>query len=194
MNYKVLKIAILGESYVGKSDLCSVIANREPEKEYNCTIGVDFFTKYIEYTPLDKYKITIWDLSGARRFQSIVLSYIRLNNFLIFCYSAEDKNTFLEIERRYILYKHNGYLANKTIFIVACKIDSQKIDPEYEEWGKYLSSTIGCGFYKTSSKTKIGIELLHSVIDSIPKNIKKPDYINLETGKEKNRCCNCVLL
>lgn len=202
MSTNVLKTAVVGKNFVGKSSLCKAITGRTINSEYTSTIGVDYIVKHIEDTSLG-----FWDLAGLERFHSITTRYIKSSPIIIFCYSATDYDTYTEMIKKYNFYRDINYLKNKHIIIVATKIDSQKVKSDYEKWPEYFLEQTGYPFVKTSAYKKIGLKELvkvclgkdnHNInIENItentllikPSKIIEPIYRTYYNAYESFRCC-----
>jgi small GTP-binding protein len=154
----VVKTSVIGTTNIGKSCLCNVIAGRKIEKDYSSTIGVDFIVKYI-VRKHDTVLLALWDLSGLDRFYSITGPYIESSSVLIYCYSAENYDTFTTMVSKYYDY-NSKYTENKHIIIVVTKIDSNKTITDFEKWGEEFAEKHSHPFIKTSSYTKEGIQEL----------------------------------
>jgi Rho family, other len=189
MSKNVLKIAVIGQEYVGKTALCNAITDRTIDNEYNCTIGVDFMVKYV-FKDNQRIRLSLWDLAGAKRFTSIVSPYIKNTPLLIFCYSAESLQSFNEMTRRHNIYKIGNMLKNKHIIIIATKTDSDKIDINYENWGLTYAKQHKIPFIKTSAYSKEGIpELIQECIKHIEKFSLLQIKNKLKESRVKLYCC-----
>ena len=71
-----LKIVLVGDSGVGKSNIISKYTKNEFNYESKTTIGVEFATKVIT---LDSktVKVQIWDTAGQERYRSMASAYYR---------------------------------------------------------------------------------------------------------------------
>jgi len=71
-----LKIVLVGDSGVGKSNIISKFTKNEFNLESKTTIGVEFATKVIdiEGKPI---KVQIWDTAGQERYRSMASAYYR---------------------------------------------------------------------------------------------------------------------
>lgn len=160
MNKDILKIAVIGASYVGKSTLCYALSNRPISGEYTSTIGIDYILNRVS----NNVSIGFWDLAGLERFTSIVSIYVKSSNQAIFCYSAESYQSYLDMIDKYEFYKTHNYLDNKPIFVVATKIESKNAHPEYKEWCKNFIQQNNFQFIPTSSYTGKGLDDLTNTL------------------------------
>jgi small GTP-binding protein len=71
-----LKIVLVGDSGVGKSNIISKFTKNEFNLESKTTIGVEFASKVV--TIEDKsIKVQIWDTAGQERYRSMASAYYR---------------------------------------------------------------------------------------------------------------------
>lgn len=184
----VLKIAIIGKDYTGKSSLAYASTNRTFEIDYTPTIGVDYIVARLIKDDTE-ISLAFWDLSGEQRFASIILSYIRNCSLLVFCYSATSISSFEDITVRYTYYSKQGYLKDKTIIVVATKIDSATVHPDYEKWGKEFSTQHKCSFIKTSAKNKEGISEFLDLCSTFSVPDKRERFTTIDLNdKPKEKC------
>ncbi len=71
-----LKLVLVGDSGVGKSNIISRFTKNEFNLESKTTIGVEFATKVVD---LDgrSIKVQIWDTAGQERYRSMASAYYR---------------------------------------------------------------------------------------------------------------------
>jgi len=183
MSKNVLKISVAGKSFVGKSSLCNVIADRKIDIEYIPTIGVDC----IIYYNIGTTSLTFCDFGGVDRFTSIISSYIRTSQVLLLCYSANDYDSYIDVMNKYRMYKNLKCTLNNRIILVVTKIDAKDILLDYDKWPENFIKDTGCPFVKTSSYNKIGIEeLISECIGN--ESDDESDYIS-EISDKKISCC-----
>ena len=163
----VLKVAVIGKNCVGKSVLCSAMAGRTINRDYDMTIGVDLIIKYFKKD--EKYfQLSMWDMAGQSRFDSITDAYITTMPKLLFCYSSDNYSSFQGMLDKYDTYKYSGELKNKHIVITMCKCDLQDKFHNAEQSGKEFADKHGYKFVKTSSFTKEGLEELTDALIDLP--------------------------
>lgn len=98
-----LKIAIVGESFVGKTSLLkNFIDGEKPSpQDIPATIGVDFFTKTLERDVNDTRKqvqVQLWDTAGHERFRTITPNFFRQAQGIIVCYDITDRKTYEDVD------------------------------------------------------------------------------------------------
>lgn len=161
---KMIKVVVVGDSYVGKTSLCNAIIGKEFVREYVRTIGIDYKAKRVD----DVYSMCMWDLSGDKNFKFMFETFVMSNQFILFCYSAEDYNSFVEMKEMYEDYLIKSCLKDKKIIIIVTKVDSEGCYIDYEKDGKIFSEINGHLFLKTSSKNRYGIKELEDNLVSKP--------------------------
>ena len=86
------KIIMLGSFAVGKTCLLFKAAepNWKPSNIYQCTIGVDFKTKHLDYNNKN-YKLALWDTAGQERFFHINKLYYKDSNAVMLVYDITNR-------------------------------------------------------------------------------------------------------
>ena len=197
----VLKIAVIGPAFSGKSTLCNTIAGRMLCMEYDTTIGVDLIVKHFDNNGI-KYKLLLWDTAGQERFNSIVQPYIERMPIILYCYSGSEYISFIKMIQRYETDRDKGILDDKHIVVCMCKSDSVDKLNRVDILGQEFAETYGYDFIATSSTIKSGlIELLYSLTkkekkfletDSLLNKIKEP--IRKQSYIENIKSWNCNIL
>jgi Ras-related protein Rab-6A len=84
------KIVFVGDVYVGKTSvMCRFIENKFKET-YDSTVGVDFFSKPINYKG-KTLVLQIWDSAGQERYKSLIPSYVRGASIIFIIYDVSSK-------------------------------------------------------------------------------------------------------
>ena len=71
-----MKLVLVGDSGVGKSNIISRFTKNEFNLESKTTIGVEFATKVVEIEG-EPIKVQIWDTAGQERYRSMASAYYR---------------------------------------------------------------------------------------------------------------------
>lgn len=179
MSYRnVLKLAVVGPSFSGKSTLCNTIAGRMLCMEYDTTIGVDLIVKHFDNNGIE-YKLLLWDTSGHKIFNSIVQQYIQTMPVILYCYSGSEYISFIKMKQQYEIHRDTGILDDKHIVVCMCKSDSIDKFNRVDVLGQEFAETYGYDFIATSSTVKSGlIELLYSVTKEEQKNLETESLLN----------------
>ena len=172
----------------GKTNLSKSLINKYIDKEYDRTVGFNFWTTI---STKDKVVINIWDLSSQHKYANTVFPYIDTNIILVFCYITGNYNSFKEMIIKYNFYKNINVLENKPVIIVATQIDNFNIIRPYVFFGERFAKIINSTFILTSSVTKQGIEtLLNKCIELNHDFLINPE-LDTVILKEKTSCC-CI--
>ena len=91
------KIAIIGDSKVGKSCLIQKIQNDSFHENYEPTMGFEF--KTISTKIKDKVlKFQIWDTSGNHLYQEVTKGILKDCSLIILVYDITNKQSFQNID------------------------------------------------------------------------------------------------
>ena len=82
----LVKVIVLGDSGVGKSNLISRLCQDSFSDCYTATIGVDFKLKTIVHAGV-RYRMQIWDTAGQERFHTLTPAYFKNANGILLLYS-----------------------------------------------------------------------------------------------------------
>ncbi len=156
------KLALIGDSGVGKSCLLLRFCNDTYTESYISTIGHDFMVKTLNNfgNSGKTVKLQIWDFAGQERFRQIPGNYYRPPNGFLVVYDVTDMISF-QNAKQWIeeVRSHNeSYNVVRDIILVGAKGDlvSQKaVDLEV---GKDFAKKMGIPFVETSSKNSIGVD------------------------------------
>lgn len=206
----VYKILIVGKAGVGKSSIImKYVFDNYSSLEYS-TIGMDFFTKTIEWNNNLTINVQLWDIAGQERFAHLTRSYYRgaIGAFVVL--DATNENSFDIVEKwkanidlnvkfpncdvpiPVVLLVNKYDLVNETFTLKQWDEIKQKID-------KFSKDKGFVDWFETSAITGGGIdEAVHTLVSSIlDKTIENPDNITnfesiiIDTNSinKTNYCC-----
>jgi len=203
-NY-LFKVLILGDSFVGKTNMLKRFLNDEFDMNTKETVGVEFGSKnFILGEKEDIVKAQIWDTAGQERYRSVTKAYYKGAKGALLVYDITRKATFENIDNWLIDLRTN---ADKDILILLIGNKSDLIDTREisEEEARTKAEQYNIAFLETSAKTgdninkafsqlieevyKANISLLQSNVEIEENN---GDGINLVEKKDqtkKNGCC-----
>lgn len=197
--YNNIKLALVGDSSVGKSSIMNKFTDDFFTNESIPTIGVDYKIRNI-FRNSKHYKIQIWDTAGQERFRTITSSYYRSVVGIIIVFDIGNIDTFENVKMW--ISECKKYNSDAEIFLVGNKSELpnylRKISKDNAE--KY-AKTIGCDYIEVSAKTGFNIdELFFKTIDQIIKKnpLKKEKSVKLQKyntqtnppTSNKKYCCN----
>ena len=94
----LFKLILIGDSYVGKSNILLKYLKNQFNENSKTTIGVEFGTKNIIINN-KRIKIQIWDTAGQERYRSITSAYYKGAKGALIVYDITRKNTFDNIDK-----------------------------------------------------------------------------------------------
>ena len=172
------KYIIIGDAYVGKSNLLLRYAYGQFKPDYQLTIGVEFAAKNVKIRG-KTYRIQIWDTAGQESFRSITRGYYKSSVCALVVYDISKRDTFNNIGTWIEDCKNQS---PKTIFfvLVGNKSDLEEQRQVNTEEGQELADKYGIPFYETSAKTGTNInEIFFNSAEEIVKKIEE-NYYDLE--------------
>ena len=96
--YYKLKLIILGDSGVGKTNIIQRYISDTFNAETRATVGVEFFVKNYRVNN-DIIKLEIWDTAGQERYKSITSAYYKGSRGALIVYDITRTITFEDIEK-----------------------------------------------------------------------------------------------
>ncbi len=200
-DYK-LKVVIVGDSGVGKSNLIKRFTTNEFLANSKATVGVEFLSK--SYKINDKiFKIEMWDTAGQERYKSITSAYYKGAKGALVVYDTTSAQSFENVDKWYNEIKEKTGKDIKLI-LIGNKIDlaEQKVVNTDEALAK--AKTWGIPLMETSAKSAFNVkeafhDLLKEMYLEMNKNLQNAENKNLENNngvqldvnekKEKKGCC-----
>ena len=191
-----LKVILVGNSGVGKTNLINVLTGRKFEQSIITTTISTYVEKKMEMGN-KKYNLEIWDTAGQEKFHSLTKLFIKESRIVLFVYDITDKNSFTEIKSWVKIVKEvlddkfvMGLAGNKKDLFLKEVINEVK--------GKEKAKEIGAIFKLTSAKEGEGIhELMESLLKEYIKRLNAGEFQDLDTSskldikkaKKKRKCC-----
>jgi small GTP-binding protein len=167
----MLKIIIVGESSVGKSNISLRFTEKRFEANHQLTIGVEFGTKIISRNN-KIYKLQIWDTAGQEAFRAVTTTFYRGTIGCILVYDTTDKETFEKIQSWYDDLKKSCD-PNITIILVGNKSDLESRREVSIDEGKDFADKNNMLFIETSAKSGINVDkCFYDMTDDISQKIE----------------------
>ena len=204
---KGIKIILLGESGVGKTNLIRVTTGEDFEQNSMSSSSGSYKEGfYTSSTNKKKYIYHLWDTAGQEAYRSLNKIFIKNAKIVIFVYAIDNEASFKELQYWIDLAKDE--LGNDFVMgIVANKIDLYEEQQVKEEVATAFAKSHNIKFRATSALTEpLGFknfleELLIDFIKTKDSSFKdeKPTYgendkaFNLSkkgnSQKKKKKCC-----
>ena len=94
----MVKVILIGDSGVGKTNLLRRYTKDDFDREIRATIGVDFSAMEYEYKGR-VIKVQFWDTAGQEKYRSIAESYFRNAHGAVIVFDLTDKKSFENLEQ-----------------------------------------------------------------------------------------------
>ncbi len=146
-----IKVILIGDQGVGKTNLINTFAGLEFEEKTNSTISGSSIEKTIE---IDKivYSINLWDTAGQETYRGVTKLFFRGSNIVILVYDITNPDTFKSLgdwvkDCRELITEPFifGVIGNKNDLFLDKKVS--------EEDGKTFAESINAKFKLVSAKT-----------------------------------------
>ena len=180
-----IKYIIVGNAYVGKSNIIYRFVENKFSENYKATINLDFSYKNMKIN--DKiFRIQLWDTAGQEEFQSISRGYYKSGACALVVYDITDRETFNNVSSWVEECKNNGP-STITLVLVGNKIDLEdKRQVTYEE-GEDFANRNNMQFFETSALNGTNIDkLFNDTVESINRKIEDNYYKDKDCGIEYN--------
>jgi small GTP-binding protein len=153
-----MKILLIGDEEVGKTQIFNQFVNNKFDAKYTPTIGLEISHKNKE--------LSIYDIAGQERFQSISTSYHQDTTAYILVYDVTNHTSFDNIKKHIEEVKsHND---NIPIILVGNKTDLIKDRTVNKEFAQKFAKQNGMTFFETSAKENCNIKELFKKAINIP--------------------------
>jgi len=199
------KIVLIGDSFVGKSNLLSRFTRNQFNMESKNTIGVEFATRSIQ-TDGKTIKAQIWDTAGQEKFRAITSAYYRGAVGAIIVYDIAKHSTYENVNM-WLQELKNHADPNLVIMLVGNKSDLRHLRDVQTEEAESFAETNQLSFIETSALDTTNVETaFHNILTAIYQNMsqkqKREDpqelikQISLElshpniSNDSKIPCCN----
>jgi len=148
----LMKIIVVGESGCGKSSLLNQYVDKVYNESFVSTIGVDFKFKSITLNSGKTAKLQLWDTAGQERFKTIVASYWRSADGVVFVFDLTDLASF-EAVKHWALEADKYLRPGSQKILVGNKTDLVEERRVTREMGEALAASMGIDYIETSAKT-----------------------------------------
>ena len=151
----LFKLILVGDSYVGKTNIMSQYIKKEFNLNSKSTVGVEFGTKIIKID--DKIvKTQIWDTAGQERYKSITSAYYKGAKGAFIVYDITCKTTFDSVDKWIQDLSMYGD-KNITMLLIGNKSDLEDKRQIKKEVGEEKAKEFGLGFIETSACSGVNI-------------------------------------
>jgi len=148
-----LKVILLGESGVGKTNLINRVMGEEFNEGEISTTNSSFSLKKLKLGQTE-YSVKLWDTIGQEKFRHLTKLFYSDSKIVIFVYDISIKESF-DALKDYWVKDINDKLGEGIIKgVVGNKIDKVIEEQVTPEEGEEYAKSIGARFLATSAKTE----------------------------------------
>ena len=147
-----IKCILLGETFVGKTNLINIAYGGEFSEDYESTSAPSFSMKKLVIKGNEFY-IELWDTIGQEKLRTLSKLFYNNSKIVIFVYDITRKDTFEELKNYWVKDVEDKLGKDIIKGVVANKIDLFVNEQVSEEQGIEYAKSIGALFLATSAKT-----------------------------------------
>ena len=189
----ILKIVLIGDSSVGKTNLMNKYIKNEFREDTKATVGVEFGSK-VYVIENHRIKAQIWDTAGQERYRSIANTYYKGAKGAFIVYDITRKETFDSVDRWANDLKTECD-KNITIILIGNKNDLENQRQVTKEQGEEKAKAFQLGFFEMSALTGDNLEkgfnaLISEIYENNKNEFKNNDYLNLGDAVEEIKLKN----
>ena len=203
-NY-LFKILILGDSFVGKTNMLKRFLHDEFDMNTKETVGVEFGSKNFIMDEKDIVKAQIWDTAGQERYRSVTKAYYKGAKGALLVYDISRRNTFENIDNWLIDLRTNGdkdiliiLIGNKCDLIDKREVSVEEAQTKAELYNiAYMETSAKNGDNIIKAFSELVSQVYYANITMQQNNVQiegnNGDGVNLvnkdEEKKKKSGCC-----
>ena len=153
---KCIKLAMLGDSKVGKTSICQRFMNLEFNVNALSTIGSDKLEVPMKMKNGEDIKLIIYDTAGQERFRAIAIKSIRHVQGVLVVFDVTSKESFNNVVNW--LDEINENYKNVSVILLGNKVDNDnsKWEVTREEAQRFAKEKL-LTYFETSAKLRQGI-------------------------------------
>lgn len=168
----LLKIVLIGDCNVGKTNLISRFTRNEFNAQSQSTIGVEFSTKSLNFNG-NVVKSQVWDTAGQERYRSITNAYYRGAVGALVVYDITKRSSFESVQRW--VQEVKDHTEEIQIMVVGNKLDLAINRSVPVDEAKNFAMENGFHYIETSAYTSKNVEdafkqLISGIYHKLPKN------------------------
>lgn len=201
-----VKVVIVGDSSVGKTNLLNRYVSHEFTKDSRATVGVELLYKTFNING-KIIKLHMWDTAGQERFKSITSAYYKGAKGCMIVYDITNRDSFNHIDKWYKEIKSQGGV-NINIIICGNKSDLESERKVSFDEGLEVAKQNNVFFIETSALSSMNVDeaFMHLIkiiyINNIMPSINADSHdflvnnqaIRIETSGNENKesksgCC-----
>ena len=188
VSLKAIKIALLGDSTVGKSTIVTKYLKLDYKDDLLATIGSDKYDSKFTLENGENIKLIIWDTAGQERFRSVALQALKAVQGIILVFDLTKRESFININNWLETVREN--LHNPNLILFGNKADIKKEDWKVtSEEAENFAVKLNMKYVETSAYTRQGLdEGFSTLINDTYNKVKgkNDDSGKIEIKKDNN--------
>ncbi len=173
----LLKLVLIGDSGVGKTNLLSRFCNNSFDACNRNTIGVDFYS-VDQVIDNHKVKVQIWDTAGQEKYRAVSNAYYKNAHGAVIVYDITKRETFENTDSWLRELQAQGD-PNIKILLIGNKNDLKEERQVKEKEGQTVAEKRGFYFFETSAKNDedhVVNQAFVKIIEDIMRGIEKEEF------------------
>ena len=191
LSRKALKVAMLGDSLVGKTSISSVFFGYNFDEHQLMTIGQVKMETKMKMEDGKELKFVIWDTAGQERFHAIAINACKSVQGIVVAFDLTKRETFDNV--KHWLDEINENFNNIPVILFGNKCDMKEKRVVQKEEAEEFAKKYNLEYLETSAKENINIkEGIQKIANIAYKNSSSRHGFSLDE-KNKNKpdggCC-----
>jgi len=158
----IVKVILVGDSSVGKSNLMKRWSSDEFDLESRATIGLELIVKN-SVVKGKVFNIQLWDTAGHERFKSLTTSYYRGCHGVFLVYDVTSHGSFVSV-RTWLEEIRRVAPPETAIILIGNKMDLENLREITEEEGELYAKTNNLLFIETSALKCTNVDKAFNIV------------------------------
>ena len=189
--------------------LNSSLKNRFIKDEFSdvltATIGVDFYSQFVQLNDGTIVKLSIKDTAGQERYNAICKTYYKKADCCLLLYAINSRKSFEKVKNYYVKTIKENCENNVKVLLLGNKADLKEKREVSEDEGSKLAEQNEYMFMESSCKDNYNVSdafttLIEMTNTELKKKINKAETFKIKKGKKDkkdnsnsnsndNKCC-----
>ena len=189
-NYEMMfKVVLVGDSFVGKTNIMSKYLKNEFHEDSKATVGVEFGSRQFNIEG-HVVKAQIWDTAGQERYKAITSAYYKGAKGAFIVYDITRKESFENVSKWAEQLKSTAD-KNLTIIIVGNKTDLEDQRQVTSEEGQNKANSLESAFIETSAASGSNLDkafemMINEVYKKCHEEMLAEGDVEIEGGEDIN--------
>ena len=189
-NYEMMfKVVLVGDSFVGKTNIMSKYLKNEFHEDSKATVGVEFGSRQFNIEG-HVVKAQIWDTAGQERYKAITSAYYKGAKGAFIVYDITRKESFDNVSKWAEQLKSTAD-KNLTIIIVGNKTDLEDQRQITSEEGQNKANSLESAFIETSAASGSNLDkafemMINEVYKKCHEEMLAEGDVEIEGGEDIN--------